>query len=76
MTTTSSVSITDLTQRLRWLWLVNAAVMPWVLLIGIIPAEITGNVAWLMIGYPLFYVGVPLLDRLLGQDPNNHAEED
>lgn len=74
--TTSFVSITDLTQRLRWLWLVNAAVMPWVLLIGIIPAELTGNVAWLMIGYPLFYVGVPLLDRLLGQDPNNHAEED
>ncbi len=76
MATTSSVSITDLTQRLRWLWLINAAVMPWVLLIGIIPAEITGNVAWLMIGYPLFYIGVPLLDRFLGQDPNNHAEED
>ena len=75
-TTTSFVSITDLTQRLRWLWLVNAAVMPWVLLIGIIPAEVTGNVAWLMIGYPLFYIGVPLLDRFLGQDPNNHAEED
>lgn len=76
MATTSFVSITDLTQRLRWLWLLNAAVMPWVLLIGIIPAELTGNVAWLMIGYPLFYIGVPLLDRFLGQDPNNHAEED
>ena len=75
-TSTSFVSITDLTQRLRWLWLVNAAVMPWVLLIGIIPAELTGNPAWLMIGYPLFYIGVPLLDRVLGQDPNNHAEED
>lgn len=72
----SFVSITDLTQRLRWLWLINAAVMPWVLLIGIIPAELSGNAAWLMIGYPLFYIGVPLLDRLLGQDPNNHAEED
>lgn len=73
---TSFVSITDLTQRLRWLWLVNAAVMPWVLLVGIIPAELTGNIAWLAIGYPLFYIGVPLLDRLLGQDPNNHSEED
>lgn len=75
-TTTSTVSITDLTHRLRWLWLLNAALMPWVLLIGIIPAQLTGYSAWLMIGYPLFYIGVPLLDRMLGQDPNNHAEED
>lgn len=76
MASSSFVSITDLTQRLRWLWLLNAAVMPWVMLVGIIPAELTGNVAWLMIGYPLFYIGVPLLDRILGQDPNNHREED
>lgn len=71
-----SFSITDLTQRLRWLWLINAAVLPWVVLIGIIPAEMTGNPAWLAIGYPLFYLGVPLLDRILGQDPNNHEESD
>lgn len=75
-TTVSSVSITDLTHRLRWLWLINAAIMPWVLLIGIIPAELTGHVAWLAIGYLIFYIGVPLLDRVLGQDPNNHNEED
>ncbi len=72
----SFVSITDLTQRLRWLWLINAAVMPWLLLVGVIPAELTGNVAWLAIGYPIFYIGVPLLDRWLGQDPNNHSEDD
>ncbi len=75
-TTISRFSITDLTQRFRWLWMINAFFMPWLALIGIIPAIKTGNNAWLALGFVIFYVAVPILDYISGQDPNNHDEAD
>ena len=75
-TTISRFSITDLTQRFRWLWMINAFFMPWLALIGIIPALKTGNSAWLALGFIIFYVAIPVLDYVSGQDPNNHDEAD
>ncbi len=35
-----------------------------------------GNSAWLALGFIIFYVAIPVLDYVSGQDPNNHDEAD
>jgi alkane 1-monooxygenase len=60
--------------RKRWLWLLSV-LAPGALVIGPV-AHLLGatSQAWFFAALALFYVVVPLLDKLMGEDPSNPPE--
>ena len=60
--------------RKRWLWLMSV-VYPLQPFLGIWLHAETGNEAWLLLPLLISYGLAPLLDWLLGEDPNNPPEE-
>jgi alkane 1-monooxygenase len=58
----------------RWLWLLSVAT-PSVPLISVILIAETGNVLWSLLPVGVYFVLVPVLDLLVGEDPHNPPEE-
>ncbi len=59
--------------RKRWLWIISV-LTPSVPAIGALALWATGNPVWALLPVLVYYVATPLIDMVVGSDPNNPPE--